>query len=648
MRINKSQIKQAIIIFIVNILIFIDRPGFAQEQESEDNLAINHANRADYQKGTITLSGDVDIDCYKMRLKADYLQLNMESKDFLAQGSITFSMDNIPEIKGENFHYNLKNKTGTIEPISGYIKPVFFFSKVAELGSNTVTIKNGYFTTCNLSCPHYCLSASTIDFYPGKKIIARNMFFKIRTIPIFYLPYYKKSLGEKRSWFTFVPGQSDFEGKSLRVAYDSYLTKNSSASFQIGYLQKQGIDLVFKHNYSTNNKSKGETYLYRIQKKRDSRWEAEGFHNRPFHGLNALLYLQVMSDANVHRDYPRSERPAATVHELRNYLLLTNVNPYSILRIGIDRQDLWEDNRFRKDDESLPFLNLATILRRFKTHKWYYSSNLSLAHKKISLVQDYYSLADMDINLAKRIKLAKGLTLFPRFGLGFEYCESSAEISGVTYHNILNLRKIYTTINQKQLQFNTEYILQGRFKDNDYYGINKHYLQISGDTWLNNNTNGLMRTGLNLQRKRGEDFKINRQRMLPLTAEFDSTNLKDLTLSARASYSFSDSCLEKFETFGNFKRDKWQMNVCGIFNKDIASKDRTLELNNSIIYQIYPKSQIQFTCYYDLKKGRLKESKVILNQELHCWKAQFSVLQRINPLTTSDNTVEFRVEISLK
>jgi hypothetical protein len=240
-----------------------------------------------------------------------------------------------------------------------------------------------------------------------------------------------------------------------------------------------------------------------------------------------------------------------------------------------------------------------------------------------------------------------GLVLSPKLGLGLEWQENGIGTSVAVYQSRLNLRKNQSIKSGGRLDIDLQHTLQGKFKNDPYYGATEHLLQIMGDVWLKG-TRGKIRTGLDIRSEKNKDFQINKQRLLPLIADFDFTFSKGLRLALEANYSFCGSYLKRFEAFSKFNRDTWQLELCGIFNKEAPDKERLSELRSSLDWHLLSQSPFQITCYYDLTGRKIKESRLTLNQDLHCWQGQFSVSQRLNPSASSGRLTEFQLGLSLK
>ena len=99
-------------------------------------------------------------------------------------------------------------------------------------------LNRGYITTCNLKNPHYRFAARKIIFYPGDKVVAKNVVFKIGNIPVFYIPYYMQPAKDKLPRVTVVPGSDHDMGMYLLTAWRYYYNEAFKGRLHIDYYEK--------------------------------------------------------------------------------------------------------------------------------------------------------------------------------------------------------------------------------------------------------------------------------------------------------------------------------------------------------------------------------------------------------------------------
>ncbi|GAI67346.1 unnamed protein product, partial [marine sediment metagenome] len=94
-----------------------------------------------------------------MELKADYVRLDLNSKEFLARGNVVF-LEKSQEILAEEMKYNLREETGTAGDVRTFNKPWYIRAgKFEKAGPDGYLLEDGIFTTCDLSPPHYRFTA---------------------------------------------------------------------------------------------------------------------------------------------------------------------------------------------------------------------------------------------------------------------------------------------------------------------------------------------------------------------------------------------------------------------------------------------------------------------------------------------------------
>ncbi len=56
-------------------------------------------------------------------------------------------------------------------------------------------LHHGYVTDCKIPKPWWTFEAPVFDIIPGDRAIARHTVFRLKHVPVFYLPYFYRPLG---------------------------------------------------------------------------------------------------------------------------------------------------------------------------------------------------------------------------------------------------------------------------------------------------------------------------------------------------------------------------------------------------------------------------------------------------------------------
>jgi hypothetical protein len=189
-------------------------------KKTEPSAYIHYGQMKRWQEDGFQITAFTDkIEMYQAGkiLKADTLITRNKNEkatpsDFdevYAEGNVKVTTED-DVILADRFYYNFTNDTGIIINLEirtsarGENAPEMEFvlrANIAyQINKNTLIAKNASVTTCPHGQPHYYLWVNSLSYIKnesGKHIILHHIVPHIMGIPIFYFPYYKKTLGEE-------------------------------------------------------------------------------------------------------------------------------------------------------------------------------------------------------------------------------------------------------------------------------------------------------------------------------------------------------------------------------------------------------------------------------------------------------------------
>ncbi len=132
--------------------------------------------------------------------------------------------------------YNTESKTGKFYNVSGTSpariesrpgllttqNPFYFSGEWAEKTEDRYLLHDGFLTDCLIPAPWWRLKGPIFDVIPGDRAVSKGSWFYVKEVPIFYAPYFYKSLKKqpRRSGFlTPSAGNSSLRGKTVGVGY---------------------------------------------------------------------------------------------------------------------------------------------------------------------------------------------------------------------------------------------------------------------------------------------------------------------------------------------------------------------------------------------------------------------------------------------
>jgi LPS-assembly protein len=245
--------------------------------------------------------------------------------EIVAEGDVTI-LDHGHIWRGTNFIYNFK--TGAVR--AGWFKTVQSPYSVSgrQMGgtSNKVqTATNAVISTDDYQKPIVTLHAKTITIAPGDYLEAHQATLYLGRTPIFYWPYYKKSLKPSPNNFEFAPGYRGMFGPYLLSAYNWYGSNGLGLGFVDGTLhlderERRGLaggpdlalhggpwgEAAFRYYYANDKDTKADNiaapHLGENRQRGQFYWE-----DYPSSNLSAKVFANYQSDPLIIRDFFEGE-----------------------------------------------------------------------------------------------------------------------------------------------------------------------------------------------------------------------------------------------------------------------------------------------------------------------------------------------------
>jgi LPS-assembly protein len=199
-------------------------------------------------------------------------------------------------LTGEKGTFNLNNYTGVITGGSLFISEnnYYIYGDVMEkVGPNTYFVKGCRVTTCDGPKPDWSISGSevriTVEGY-GK---VKHASFKIRDLPVFYLPYAIFPVKTKRQTGVLPPrvGYSNRTGADVEVPIFWAISDQTDATFYERFMSKRGLMQGFEFRYVAEHESKG-LFLFDILSDREEKDlnDPDDVELSPFPRTNSTRY----------------------------------------------------------------------------------------------------------------------------------------------------------------------------------------------------------------------------------------------------------------------------------------------------------------------------------------------------------------------
>ncbi len=191
------------------------------------------------------LHKDAKIETSDFDLSADEIEFNSDTNWAYAHGHVHLNhFATGDELDADHAEYNLKTEQGKFYVVSGTspakvmtgpgvlttTNPFYFQAQWAERIKDRYILHHAFVTDCKMPKPWWVFEAPVFDIIPADRAIARRTIFRLKHVPVFYLPYFYRPLGRN-------PRASGF------------LTPNVGHSSLYGYMFGEGYYWAMNRSY---------------------------------------------------------------------------------------------------------------------------------------------------------------------------------------------------------------------------------------------------------------------------------------------------------------------------------------------------------------------------------------------------------------
>lgn len=241
---------------------------------SEENPVIIDARECEQAGKVYTLRGDVQIQFTDYTFHGDLVTYDSASGDVTAKGHVSLDGGRRDiHISGSEGSYNLHSQTGKFYDVRGSTgarfkgrsvtltssSPLSFSGKMVEqTGPDEYVLHHGSVTSCELPRPKWTFTAAKIIMKVGSSAHVYNTTFRLKGVPVFYLPYASppvERLGRESGFLIPNFGTSNTKGTVIGDSFYWAINRSMDATVGGEYLSKRGWALQENYRYRPNEVS---------------------------------------------------------------------------------------------------------------------------------------------------------------------------------------------------------------------------------------------------------------------------------------------------------------------------------------------------------------------------------------------------------
>ena len=666
-------------LFTISLLL-LSTPVPAEEEAP----LIFNADTLEYhdEEGVVEGMGNVHLVHKGMELKADYVRLDLNSKEFLARGNVVF-LEKSQEILAGEMKYNLREETGTAGDVRTFNKPWYIRAgKFEKAGPDGYLLEDGIFTTCDLSPPHYRFTAKRIEIYPGDHLTAYHTVFRAGRIPLMYLPVCRRSLQDVPSGLIVRPGYSSEKGAFVLSHYNWYLSDKFNGRWYLDFFDKRGLGKGLDVNLAYGVEHPGSMYLYAYHiderespgedRPAEERWKLHFRHRQKItKTTTGIARVDKLSDADFNDDYLDEEvlhflsRSELEKHKLEGSLSITTNKPGYTSSIYLRKRI----NSFQEVTESLPRISLNLVERAVPGTSFYYDFDAKFAYlcreiaveeteapadgdqtdgEEAATTTEKKRIAQFDLHpeLSHQTRIG-WLRAKPTIGAdGFLYSEDESGEENLfqgSYKFYLPLTmangiwRIFDTGNWQEIVKVRHTVLPkltfyyspdpGEERENIYgfcdrIGDEEKRVKVELLNGVEGkDTSGRTHKLLAFDLYSFYDFQEEDRPWSDVVADLRVSSLRNISWRTLARF---DPYIERFESLDTdlrVERDKWKFEAGTRFYEPGGEK-HTFDILGKIEMPLGRKWIVDLQSRYDINREDFKVRRVTLYRDLHCWEAQ--------------------------
>jgi LPS-assembly protein len=367
--------------------------------QSGDELTVYSARKtASGTKGALVTveEGNVDARIGTYRLQADKITVYEATNKVVAEGNVVFDQGEQQRITGSRAEWNYKTKLGFFINSTGYTNQTqdgtrmyFIADRIEKVSLDTIIIINGEITACDEEVPKWSFHAKRARIKTGDKVKLSSPTFRVKNVPIIFLPYASLSLkhNDRQSGF-LTPTFSASGAKGFRISDAYYLTLGRSADFTLrgDLFSKRGFGIGGDLRTRANSRSFFNMGFYAVKDrvfgpKADAQHPDQGgssFYIDAVHyfpnGFLAAADVNITSNLAFRQIFSDSIQQAISPEERSQLFINKNYHAYSFnFRLNTQATSLQNSQVRIRELPSVSLDHRPSPLRWFKDIPVYYS-----------------------------------------------------------------------------------------------------------------------------------------------------------------------------------------------------------------------------------------------------------------------------------
>jgi len=359
---------------------------------------IIHAQKKEFSDDIFRASEDVEVILDDYRIYAQYVEYNKKTEQIIARGRVTMtSKESV--ISGEELTFNVKDRTGEMVDVYGLMQPTIRYKckTLNQVDNDTLKFKKMEFTSCSQRIPRWKITCTKGKIKKEKYIAMNHALFKIKKIPVFYMPYLKypiESDGRATGFLFPKIGNSNLRGFYLLNSFFWEMKSNLDLTFSLDYYSDVGVGAGGEFRYLFKQMNGFLKYYYFsyfdnsvFETESDSNYYISAEHTQKIKFLNTkiLLKMNYPSDPNFLRQFNNNFDRVLSTNFNSSFNMTSSFSIFN-LAFKASRYETYYTFPTTNEDDSEDVDGLSKVTEVLP------AIELSIKQKKIWKIPGYFSL----------------------------------------------------------------------------------------------------------------------------------------------------------------------------------------------------------------------------------------------------------------
>ncbi len=287
-------------------------PGFARSFDQTKPISIQgHRVRFDQQDETLLAEGDVVLVSGDTQVHAQRLWYDVKQGLLRAEGNVVVADSSGDTLWAKRLAMNQVSRTGQARGILYTQSPWVATCGGADmLPGNVVVLHGCECTSCRQEVPMWRIWAKKMRFKAGDSITAWGVWLYTGRVPVFYIPYFSRSIKDPRPPIEIKPGYSSVLGNYEDLGYNYYLGNGQYGTVRYDQMSNYGSGFGWGQHYKVPGGSGTVAGYFNNQKNDPSvdNYSANWTHKQDLgHGLTLQGNLQLLSNPDFNEIFDMSQ-----------------------------------------------------------------------------------------------------------------------------------------------------------------------------------------------------------------------------------------------------------------------------------------------------------------------------------------------------